>query len=74
MNSVTEENVRKLLNEKDNKTVELNTLKSTTETAMWIRELEELKTCYCKYKDQCEQMMNDNPSHKKKVKKLKVHA
>lgn len=72
MNSVTEENVSKLLNEKNKKIDELETLKSTTETDMWISELEELQTAYISYKDQRDRMMTDT-TQKKKVKKLKVN-
>lgn len=73
MNSVTEENVTKLLNEKDKKINELETLKSTTENALWIRELEELQTAYATYRQQREHMMQENKPPAKKVKKLKVN-
>uniref|UniRef100_A0A6C0HHK4 DNA topoisomerase (ATP-hydrolyzing) n=1 Tax=viral metagenome TaxID=1070528 RepID=A0A6C0HHK4_9ZZZZ len=48
MDSVTEENVKKILNERDAKQVELETLKSTTETQLWLHELAALKTEYNK--------------------------
>ena len=49
MNSVSEENVQKLLNEKDGKMTEVNLLKATTETQMWLNELVELEDDYESY-------------------------
>jgi len=72
MNSVTEENVSKLLTEKNKKTDELATLNTTTETEMWFRELDELQIAYNKYKQHRELTMSDVPQ-KKKPKKLKVN-
>ena len=46
MDSVTEENVKKILHERDTKQVELKTLKVTTETQMWLNELQKLKEEY----------------------------
>ena len=46
MDSVTEENVKKILNERDTKQLELETLKATTETQLWLNELETLKAEY----------------------------
>jgi len=43
MDSVSEENAKKLLNEKENKEHELEILKNTTIENMWIMELEELQ-------------------------------
>jgi hypothetical protein len=43
---VTEENVKKILNERDTKQLELETLKATTETQLWLNELETLKAEY----------------------------
>ena len=43
MDSVSEENAKKLLNEKENKENELEILKNTTIENMWIMELEELQ-------------------------------
>ena len=48
MDSVTEENVTKILNERDSKQAELDTLKATTETQLWLNELETLKVDYSK--------------------------
>ena len=43
MDSVSEENVDKIMKDYDNKNKELMTLKSTTIENMWLKELEELK-------------------------------
>jgi DNA topoisomerase-2 len=51
MDSVTEENVEKLLKEKGNKEMELERIKSTTIQQMWLGELENLKDLYLEYKD-----------------------
>jgi DNA topoisomerase-2 len=51
MDSVTEENVEKLLKEKGNKEMELERVKSTTIQQMWLGELENLKDLYLEYKD-----------------------
>jgi DNA gyrase/topoisomerase IV subunit A len=46
MDSVTEENIAKIMAEKDRKLAELNQLKTTTESQLWLYELQELKTAY----------------------------
>jgi DNA topoisomerase-2 len=51
MDSVTEENVEKLLKDKGNKEVELETIKNTTIQQMWTSELEKLKVQYIEYKE-----------------------
>ena len=43
MDSVSEENVERLLNDRHNKQGELCTIQSTTIENMWLNELEELK-------------------------------
>jgi hypothetical protein len=43
MDSVSEENVKRLLNDRDDKEKELITLQSTTIENMWLNELDELK-------------------------------
>ena len=48
MDSVTEENVKKILNERDTKQLELETLKATTEIQLWLNELTVLKAEYNK--------------------------
>ena len=65
MNSVTEENVTKLLKEKDDKEASLLILKKTSETDMWIAELETLSIGYNKYVEK----RNINESGGKIVKK-----
>jgi DNA topoisomerase-2 len=48
MDSVTEENVAKIMQERDRKNAELETLKKTTETQLWLQELAVLKAEYVK--------------------------
>ena len=79
MDSVTEENVSKILKEKTDLEVELDILKMTTVEMMWIRELDELSVEYAKYKLMREQIQmgsserNDKKESKdKKIMKLKV--
>jgi hypothetical protein len=75
MDSVTEENVEKLLREQDNKQVELENIKKTTIYEMWMSELETLKEEYLEYKETRERLMNGllgekkpkNPKTTKKV-------
>jgi DNA topoisomerase-2 len=49
MDSVSEENVKKLLNEKEKKEKELSELSSKTVEQMWIKDLEELEVEYNKF-------------------------
>jgi len=58
MDSVTQENVEKLLREQDNKQVELEKIKKTTIYEMWMSELETLKGEYLEYKENRERLMN----------------
>jgi DNA topoisomerase-2 len=51
MDSVTEENVNKLLKDKGNKEVDLDTIKNTTIQQMWNKELDHLKMQYIEYKE-----------------------
>jgi DNA topoisomerase-2 len=71
MDSVTEENVEKLLKDKGNKETELETIKNTTVYQMWKSELDNLKDLYVEYKDARTRLMNgvdDNAkTNKKKV-------
>ena len=46
MDSVNKENVEKLLKERDNKQIELNTLKAKTLQTIYYEELDELKNKY----------------------------
>ena len=49
MDSVSEENVKKLLNEKEKKDKELSELTSKTVEQMWVKDLEELEVEYNKF-------------------------
>jgi DNA topoisomerase-2 len=70
MDSVSEENVEKLVNEKTEREIELNKLKNTSIQKMWLYELNELKLQYSKFKLTREKLQME---HKvKKVKKLKM--
>jgi len=66
MDSVTEENVDRLLKEKGNKEAELETIKKTTINQMWLSELEALRTNYLEYKEERTRLMNGEESSKKK--------
>jgi DNA topoisomerase-2 len=52
MDSVTEENVAKLLQEKGNKETELTTIQSTMVEQMWLEELTKLSKLYLDYKEE----------------------
>jgi hypothetical protein len=68
MDSVTEENVERLNNERGNKEVELETIKSTSINKMWLNELEKLSQEYIAYKDERTRLMNgEDTKQKKKV-------
>jgi len=69
MDSVTEENVEKLLTEKGNKEAELATIKSTTINKMWNSELDNLLEQYLEYKEFRQRLMDgeDTKKGKKKV-------
>ena len=72
MDSVTEENVLKLMADKEHKLVEVNVLKATSEQKLWLNELEELKTEYVRYtKLRAE---GSGPTKAKKKKKLKLNT
>jgi len=72
MDSVTEENVERLLKEKETKEVELEKIKVTTIHEMWKEELDILREQYLEYKDQRERLMNGEDSKKKHVVKKVV--
>ena len=57
MDSVTEENVEKLLNEKGVKETELATIKGTSINKMWKTELENLSEQYLEYKETRQRLM-----------------
>ena len=69
MDSVTEENVEKLLKEKGNKEQELNVIKGTTINQMWSSELENLLEQYFEYKEARQRLMDgeETKSSKKKI-------
>ena len=68
MDSVTEENVEKLLKDKGSKEAELKTVKATTINKMWLNELETLKKEYIEYKEERNRIMNgEEEKPKKKV-------
>jgi DNA topoisomerase-2 len=69
MDSVTEENVEKLLKEKGTKDQELTIIKSTTINAMWSSELNNLLEQYLEYKDIRQRLMDGEDT---KIKKKKV--
>jgi DNA topoisomerase-2 len=67
MDSVTEENVEKLLNEKGKKETELEIVKSTSNNKMWLNELNKLYEVYISYKEERMLLMNGEENKKKKV-------
>jgi DNA topoisomerase-2 len=56
MDSVTEENVAKLLKEHGDKTVELNKVMSMSPQQMWFKELNKLEEEYVKFREERERM------------------
>ena len=50
MDSVTEENVERIMKEKETKMSELERLKATTEQRMWLQEIGTLRDAYQMYK------------------------
>jgi DNA topoisomerase-2 len=68
MDSVTEENVNKLLKDKENKEHDLQLIKNKTVHVMWMEELENLKEQYIEYKEERNRLMNgEEKINKKKV-------
>ena len=57
MDSVTEENVAKLMKEHGDKTVELNKVMSMSPQQMWFKELSQLEEEYAKFREERERMM-----------------
>lgn len=68
MDSVTNENVQKLLSEKNQKESELDIIKKTTANEMWLTELNELKTAYFDYKEERKKISSGVENVKKVVK------
>ena len=67
MDSVTEENVDKLLKDKGNKELELETIKNTTINKMWVSEIDNLREQYVEYKAERSRLMSGEETKKKKV-------
>ena len=65
MDSVTEENSVKLLNDATQKKQQIEDLKNITITQMWINELELLKTKYILYKKERNGIIDIQPKLKK---------
>ena len=65
MDSVTEENVDKLLKDKGNKEFELEQIKNTTINKMWSNELNQLRVQYIEYKEERSKMMAGEEKKKK---------
>ena len=68
MDSVTEENVEKILKDRDNKNKEVEILINKTEDIIWLEELIKLREMYLTFKDK----MNVSKTQSKNKKKLKV--
>ena len=68
MDSVTEENVEKILKDRHDKNKELEILINKTEDMIWFEELTKLREMYLTFKDK----MNISQTQSKKKKKLKV--
>ena len=69
MDSVTEENVEKLLKDKGTKQSELEQIKNTTINKMWISELNNLREQYVEYKEERAMLMSGEEKKKKVVSK-----
>jgi hypothetical protein len=69
MDSVTEENVKKLLEDHSKMTKELEELESMSKEDMWLKELNELNQEYILFKEEKERMMDSNSLEMKKGKK-----
>ena len=67
MDSVTEENVEKLLKDKGNAECELETVKSKSINKMWTEELDKLRSLYIEYKEERARIMDGESGNKKKV-------
>ena len=72
MDSVTEENVKKLMDEQEKKNKELIDIQNTTIPEMWLRELLILEEEYISFKGEKDRMMDSSVVLKKKTKSKKV--
>ena len=74
MDSVSQENVEKLLNEHQKKEKELEKIQSTTIQEMWLNELKELGHAYSEYKEERSKLLDvesDLKNEKVTIKKVK---
>jgi len=71
MDSVTEENVEKILKERDNKNAEVNILKGTSENQLWLNELDTFMKNYKAYLKNRTSLDNECKSSKKTKKSAK---
>jgi len=69
MDSVTEENVKRLLEEEQKMIKELKDLENTSKEDMWLKELNELNHEYIVFREEKERMMDNNCVEVKKGKK-----
>jgi DNA topoisomerase-2 len=69
MDSVTEENVKKLMEDQRKMMKELEELEKMTKEDMWLKELNELNQEYILFKEEKERMMDNTSSEVKKGKK-----
>ena len=69
MDSVTEENVTKLLKDRSDKLAELTVIKATSVNQMWKSELDQLRDQYVEYKDARARLMAGEDKKKKVVAK-----
>ena len=69
MDSVTEENVDRLLKERGSKQAELELVKSTTINQMWKSELDKLREQYIEYKEDRARLLSGEDKQKKVVSK-----
>jgi DNA topoisomerase-2 len=72
MDSVTEENVEKLLKDKINKEDDLTVIKNTTINQMWMNELNQLKEMYLEYKKERTRLMDGIEVENSKINKKVV--
>jgi len=69
MDSVSEENVEKLLKDKVNKETELEKIRNTHINKMWLNELDNLREQYIEYKEDRTRLMNGEEKKKMVVSK-----
>ena len=69
MDSVTEENVDRLLKERGSKQAELELVNTTTINQMWKSELDKLREQYIEYKDDRARLLSGEDKQKKVVSK-----